>query len=379
MKKLLLVSAAVAISASSFAQVKVTNTITPIKTYTNERLLSVDQIMEETGNKSTGETDSFFYQLSTNDFLHLYGDSSVSYTFVGDSGYVFGTNAMGFNAFGEYFGVFQLADTSVQIEGALTLFFGRVQPTSIKTIDFKVWNVDPITETPVSTKRFLIETPGTELYSQTASIHDIGLTLDTPSLNVTMFTGTLPVTDSSFFLGYDINYQWNLLLGDTIGLASTNDGNGWGHGQGFVETGTLDTLMYSQTVMREGTTWKEGFWNYGLDANMSITPLVRFTGGNVFPANVANVQSKDLSIYAAYPNPAQNEINIKYALKATTDITIQIADMTGRIINTITENGQSEGEHITAVNTSNLSSGNYIFLIRTENGGSLASRFTVAK
>ncbi len=378
MKKLLLVSAAIAISAGSFAQVKVQNTISPIKNYTTERMFSIGDLTEETANKSTGQTDSFFYQLSTNDALHLYGDSLTVYSFVGDSGYVFGTNALGFNAFGEYFGVFQAADTSVQIEGALTLFFGHVQPSSTKTINFKVWNVDPITETQVSTKKFLIETPGTVLYNQLASIQDIGLEIDTPSLKVTMFT--LPaVTDSSFFLGYDIVYQWNLLLGDTIGLASTSDGNGWGHGQGFVETGTLDTMLYSQTVMRDGLTWKEGFWNYGLDANMSITPLVRFTGGNVYPASVANVQSKDLTMYAAYPNPANNEINIKYALKATSDVTIQIADMTGRIVSTITENAQGKGEHTTSVNTSNLASGNYIYLIRTANGGSLASRFTVAK
>lgn len=380
MKKLLLFSAAIAMSAVSFAQqVSPKNTVSPIKNYTSERFFSVEALEEGTANKSTGQTDSFFYQLTTNMVTHLYGDSLAIYSYTGDSGYVFGNNVFGHDAFAEYFGVFQGPDTSVQIEGALTLFFGRVQPASTKTINFKVWNVDPTTETTVSTKKFLIEMPGTVLYNQQASIQDIGLEVDTPSLKVTMFTGTLPITDSSFYLGYDMNYDWNNLGGDTIGLASTKDNNGWGHGQGFVETGTLDTFLYCQTVMRNGTTWREGFWNLGLDANMSITPLVRFEGGNVFPQSVGYVHNRDLSIYAAFPNPAQNTTNIKYALNTTADVTIQIADMTGRIVSTINENGQGKGEHITTVNTSSLASGNYIYIIRTNHGGSLASRFTIAK
>lgn len=379
MKKLLLSSVAIAMSATSFAQqVSPKNTVSPIKNYTTERFFSAETLAEETANKSTGQTDSFFYQLTTTKVTHLYGDSLAIYTYNGDSGYVYGNNVFGHDAFGEYFGVFQAADTSVQIEGALTLFFGRVQPASTKTINFKVWNVDPTTETMLSTKTYLIETPGTVLYNQVASIQDIGLEVDTPSIKVTMFTNP-PVTDSSFYLGYDMNYQWTNLGGDTIGLASTLDGRGWGHGQGFVETGTLDTMLYCQTVMRSGTTWREGFWNLGLDVNMSITPLVRFTGDNVFPQSVGHVQNRDLSIYAAFPNPAQNSTNIKYALNKKADVTIQIADMTGRIINTINENGKGAGEHITTVNTSNLPTGNYIYIIRTNNGGSLASRFTVAK
>lgn len=376
MRKLLLVSAACAVSFAGFAQnAQIKNGVSPIKNVTSERTARVN-LEGQTANKSTGVTDTFTYL--TNYQIGQAFDSATIYSVAGvDSGLFFGTNAYGFSAFGEYFGVNYLADTSVKIAGVFTLFVGRVQTSSTKTINFKVWNVDA-DSTLFSTKTYLIETPGTQLYSQTASIHDLGLVLDTPSIKYTAFN-SLVTTDSSFYLGYDINYQFANLGGDTIGLACTRDTFGWGHGQGYVNNTTQDTFLFAQTVMRMGTEWLEAYWSAGLDVNMSIAPYIFFEGGNVFPVSAASVSNRNLTIFGNYPNPASTSTTIKYSLGKADNVTIQIVDLTGRVINTISENNQSAGEHTVAVDVTNMAAGNYAYIITAKAGGSLAAQLSVIK
>jgi beta-glucanase (GH16 family) len=67
------------------------------------------------------------------------------------------------------------------------------------------------------------------------------------------------------------------------------------------------------------------------------------------------------------PNPASGHINISYYLPENTEVKIEIRDITGRFIQTLTNEKQSSGQHLEKWNIQNLSAGVYFFTLNTGN------------
>jgi hypothetical protein len=387
MKKLLLLTTAISLSLGGFAQSSLSNNSGSNLSVQSRRALSHFDAIKMQPNvlsnaKSTGVSDTFFY-VSGAKFTQLFNlDSSAFYiadaAFPADSGAYFGTNVYGANAFGEWYNIPTYGtDTTVKVLGALARWGGTIQSGSNKMINIKLWNVDTVTQTPIPglVNAYLIETPGTQIYSQ-SNISVGSLKIDT-AVTRTLFT-TAQTLSGAFFLGYDITYTWGSLAGDTLGLWSTRSGKGWDHGVYFVDTSTVndDTLVLAQTVRRINNQWRDVL---GFNANMSIVPVIVFQGSNVWPSNVPAITTSNLALYGNYPNPANNNTNIKFSLERSADVTVQIIDIAGRIVITVKESGLSAGEHTIPVQTSNLASGSYTYMISTSNGGALAAQFSVVK
>jgi hypothetical protein len=378
MKKLLLFSAAIAMSATSFAQSNL-SAGNSNKNYTHGK----KQISRETTVISKGQTNPYGKSTAYTDTSVILSGYQFTQAFVNpvyynlvsaDSGAYFGTNILNRNAYGEWFVPYSYgSDTTLEVIGVLSLWGGTVQPNSTKTINYKIWEVDTTTQTTLAPNVYLVETPGNALYTQSAPI--TSLTLDT-DVTVEYFTAA-QVMSEPFYVGYDMTYDFNTLNGDTIGLYATPVDSGWFHG--YVEYDTtmsgVDTLLYAQSVFREGTTWGDVFFNDGNNINMSIAPIFHL---NV-TTNVHGVTKKSLTLFGSYPNPATNGMNIKLSLDKATDVTVKIMDVTGRILNTINENKMTAGEHVIPVQTAHLPAGNYVYLVTTGTGAALASQFTVVK
>ncbi len=74
---------------------------------------------------------------------------------------------------------------------------------------------------------------------------------------------------------------------------------------------------------------------------------------------------KEHYVLVTYPNPTSSFVDIKYVLPETEHITLRIYDISGRIVRTLYDGIQNNGEHIVHWNTGSLASGIYFTKFET--------------
>ena len=85
---------------------------------------------------------------------------------------------------------------------------------------------------------------------------------------------------------------------------------------------------------------------------------------------------KNITSLKVYPNPVSTNANVEYNLKRTSDVKINIYDLTGKLISSEQLNNQVPGKHNYNFNVSSYNKGTYILSI-TSNGKKSISRFIV--
>jgi hypothetical protein len=80
-------------------------------------------------------------------------------------------------------------------------------------------------------------------------------------------------------------------------------------------------------------------------------------------ANVAIVSSNGIEVYAPAPNPARANTSLRYMLPAPSQVSLDISDVSGKLISHRTEGLQSAGEHTLQIGTEQLVSGVYNFTL----------------
>lgn len=80
-----------------------------------------------------------------------------------------------------------------------------------------------------------------------------------------------------------------------------------------------------------------------------------------------NELSSDVTFGFISPNPTSGETSVSYSLKNNSDVTMQIVDVTGKVMMTVNETNMNEGAHVSSFDASNLSSGMYYVNINTNN------------
>lgn len=377
MKKLLLIALTSTVAMNASAQV-LEKTNAPLTPATGERAI-LTPATDINGNfKTTGLSNplNYFNNASTQLF-----DTSAVYRYdlflPVDSGYFFGYNVLGTKAYAEKFDFDFMPDTTFQIIGMTSLWAGTVSPATTKTIDIKIWRQGA--QQPVSgfPNRYYEGFPDSVKKSQTVSIKTLGIGNASPDTIKTMyFTTPLTGVDYNFYIGYEANYSWGNLAGDTITLRSTRNSFGLRNLSYRVSGG--DTILLNRGVMQaSNNSWVDLGFNLGLDLNLSIVPIVQMSSSNI--TGVGGLKKDELTFYGHYPNPAVDNINIKFSLEKAADVTVQLADMNGRIISTVNHAKMTAGEHVLPVETSALAAGNYIYLLRTSNGAAIASKLTIIR
>ncbi len=82
-------------------------------------------------------------------------------------------------------------------------------------------------------------------------------------------------------------------------------------------------------------------------------------------------KASQLSNIKLYPNPVIDIANFEYKLKKSSRVTVNIFDISGRMINSIDYGTQASGEQKSEINLSELSSGAYFLQLQTEEGTSI--------
>ncbi len=68
------------------------------------------------------------------------------------------------------------------------------------------------------------------------------------------------------------------------------------------------------------------------------------------------------------PNPIGKQAKIEYTLKKPSNVVLQILDFSGRVMTTLIDKFQTEGEQIVVVNESEIKPGVYFCVLLTEEG-----------
>ena len=331
--------------------------------------------MASEGRQLAGKTTGVYHDslvmanISATDTIALYYANAHT-----DSGYFFGTSIYQYNGFAERYD-FNSADSNVQVLGTLSWFGGTVNPSSTKNVTFKVWSAGTMVSTSTSRPHlFFSGFPAAKLDSVNVSIHNLGINIaaGSDSTKAHYFATPTAVLTTSFFVGYTINYNGMSLGGDTIGVRSTLAGTR--HGVNYNVSGA-DTIINNQNTTLDSGSWLDNGSQLGFYANLVIFPIVKIY--NFLSVN--GINNKNLTFFGNYPNPATNETNIKFSLAVSSDVTIDIMDVSGRTVQTVNEKNLTAGEHTIAVATNNLPTGEYIYVVRSSNGGGIASKLTIAK
>lgn len=322
--------------------------------------------------KSTAADDTItMHNIQNTDTLTWYYADSSPF----DSGIVSGTDAYGDKGYAERYD-WNAADSSLQVLGVVALFGGTYNSTTTKVVNFKAWNQGA--KTSIATHAFYDGFPGTVIASKDSiSIKNLGIG-STPTASDTaklwLFTSPTAFLTDSFFVGYQINYNFAQLNGDTIGVYMNKDGE---------RTAPIYTVQGADTVVnvKNATMYSDNTWhddavdNFGMQNDFYLFAYVV----SHHTLSVQGITKNDLTFFGSYPNPATSSTNVKFALKKDAKVVIDIMDASGRMITSLDKGAVTAGEHTVNIETSSLAAGNYIYVLRTSKGDGIASQFTVAK
>lgn len=123
-------------------------------------------------------------------------------------------------------------------------------------------------------------------------------------------------------------------------------------------------------------------WVNAFPASLSTTPDYRLTAGSTAATGASFLDPKftgmvltgisefenSIGGISLYPNPANQEANIAIHLNETTSVTVNVFDITGKVVITVFNGPMSSGENKLKINTSDLNAGIYFTTIFSEAG-----------
>ncbi len=142
--------------------------------------------------------------------------------------------------------------------------------------------------------------------------------------------------------------------------------NSWGNANGIINAPRFSNAAISMTdygdpampkiVVLGGTDHNIFFI---ADNAVNATDLQNGINAALLSANI-NEQSGIISSLVAFPNPASNEAAIKFNLAKSTDVSVEIFNLVGKKVATISSGKLSQGENKIQLNTASYASGIYL-------------------
>lgn len=100
------------------------------------------------------------------------------------------------------------------------------------------------------------------------------------------------------------------------------------------------------------------------------TPIIRLNF-----ENTANVEELDNNIALnVYPNPANDVVNVSFALNNNSDVNVEVVDITGKVVANVAGKDLLTGSQNISVNTTSLAAGLYTVVV-DHNGGKSSTKF----
>ncbi len=321
MKKIYLVAIFIAIVSFSFAQ-------------RSERSVSNSIKMNKAGiSNAKTPTDTLIPASCLTGAPVLYGASG--------GGYVSGNNSYGDLAKVQAF----VNTSSIVVDGCLFWIGAKEIVGTPGTVAVNLYNMNGTGTTNVGTGQ---PCPGTILATvpKTMDVIDTGLSI-TNGLNAVNFTSPV-IVPADFAIGIDFANIGN----DTIGIVSTTDGNAGGTEFSWEK-------------------WSDGTWNslllpnasngWGLDLDFYIFAVVDMSS-----ANVNDSYFFDGIKLSCNPNPFISNSLIQYEIQNNGKVSMEIYDITGKLVATYNEGNQVAGKHNIVINSDKLQAGSYFYSLKCD-------------
>ncbi len=123
--------------------------------------------------------------------------------------------------------------------------------------------------------------------------------------------------------------------------------------------------------------WSAGWANY----DPVNTDYVTYSNTNHYipPTHVAITNiSNTLQNARVFPNPASNTASVMFELNQSSNVTINMTDITGKIVKTVYNGDETKGIHTVSTDINSVSNGFYFMQITTSTG-TRAVKFSIAK
>ena len=88
--------------------------------------------------------------------------------------------------------------------------------------------------------------------------------------------------------------------------------------------------------------------------------------------------NENLSVNSVYPNPATANANVHFFVENTSNLEVNLVDVTGKLIQNIYKGSMAKGHHDLQVNTNNVPSGVYMISMKADNGNAVVSKLVVS-
>ena len=374
MKKTLLLAAAAALSATSFAQV----TRSTVPSSVSELASPSNDIGHygDASQKTTKLSDTTYIAANIDSILNgrttnLYLEFSAPL----DSGFYYGANAFGSKGFARIINTDRdkvaPVDSTVQFLGWFSRWGGRIQTNSTKQVTFNLWNRGTTkTALPGFTKAYAYGKPNTVITSKTVAATTL---MTTGTATFTFAPTAISNINYSSYIGVTYSANWAQTGTDTFGIRSSTfvPVEGIAASSLKVEAGTNDTLVPVPLYLQ----FNNGSWvSPRFDLKLSepapiIAAIIRFDR----PSSVKGLETNELTVFGAFPNPSATTANFKFALKSAAGVKFQVYDYSGRLLSSRDLGQLPAGEQIVPQNVENLPSGAYIFTVETTKGDALAT------
>jgi hypothetical protein len=240
------------------------------------------------------------------------------------------------------------ADSSVTVLATAVWLTGSVNPASTTK------NATSVVYEPANGQTDVPNNP-----IGTASLPYTSLTLS-GSQPLTMFPMVpAPQTYKNFFVSFEIEAYTTSV--DTFGVRMGKPGT---------RLASDTTYIGGMPNVRNAAKWNDGVWhdeltgNWGFQTHYCIFPyvLVDYSAVGIDKG----VSKNGLTFLGNYPNPAVTSTNVKVNLSHATPVTIIVHDAAGKFISETDYGMQASGEHALPVDVSGLPTGNYFYVIQTD-------------
>lgn len=271
-------------------------------------------------------------------------------------GYSFGTNVTYYTTGGTTYTVnsgaaaqkYSVTGTGVSITDVLVIAAKASSNAGTSMVNAKILSENAVTKAP-----------NTQIGSTATMMLNM---LTTSGYNDFVFGTPVPVSAGNFFAAIESPLIGGATM-DTLAIASSVFG-----------CSSTDSLAWSYTTYNPAAIAPK--WNSvkqsGQKLDLAIFPVLNITTG------LNTVSKGDLTLSAAYPNPASNQVSINYSLSQSGKVQIDIYDVTGKLVNTTKFDNLESGSHISNLDISNLNSGVYMYSIQS-NSAKMFSKFTITK
>lgn len=193
--------------------------------------------------------------------------------------------------------------------------------------------------------------------------YEVRLSTTTNADNTTAFSNLLFTASQMTALGTDTTYS-TYTFAPASGFIHGADGNNIDYaGTGNAHRGRLRQFSYPLTSYANLAVYIAFIGNSTDDNLISLDDVM--IRGTLSTIGINENDANNLGLHL-FPNPASDNVQINYTLTAESTVTINLYDVTGKLVATESKGAQPNGRHFAHINTSTLAKGFYTVKVSTD-------------